>query len=160
MRRWSRRVWALCLGLSLGEMYRCLYFCKRVLIPCLWPCDLHWLLWDKRMYPAHINRIYSVCSFVSYYLYLFSVRLIPVTACINCPFSHWRIFFHCRNMFQFGAKWIPLLKTFLYMSFDGHMYSYHLGINTGVRLLSNRQHTCSALLVPEKTVFWRVCSIL
>lgn len=63
---------------------------------------------------------------------------------------HRCILFHCTNMFQFGAKWITLIKTFLYMSFEGHMYSYHLGINPGVKWLNKRQHIRLAWLTPEK----------
>lgn len=32
------------------------------------------------------------------------------------------------------------------MFFGGHVYSYLLGVNPGVKSLSNRQHICLALL--------------
>ena len=78
-----------------------------------------------------------------YQLFIFSLMY-------TISLSGYIMSYGCWIVFSLGPLWITLLKTFSCVFFGGHMYSYHLSINPGVKLLSNRQHICLALQGSEK----------
>ena len=64
------------------------------------------------------------------------------------PLSKYIMSYGCCIVFCLEPLWRTLLKTFLCM--PRYMYSYHLGISSGVILVSNQQCIHLALLNPEK----------
>lgn len=97
--------------------------------------------------------------------YRFSLRLIPVAACTHkFIIFHWSRLSHCliiqqyigvkmSNYFQNGAIMNNTAKnscTCILVDMCAHMYSSLLGINSPMKLLRNRQHTCLALRGTKK----------